>query len=1177
MSALSIPSDINDPNMSSSNSHEKNLVDKNFEQNRVEPSGRKASVKQRNYILNDVGALKKKLKAEGKKHEVSIGKEAKDASNITVPMKASFFEFVKAHFINDMLDNVNILKVDNAEGVKAATDNFGDAFVEYLMEITFKVNKHVHCIKLTAYTTTSQLVFQPIGEKSGPKEHLGQKGTPRFFVENFLLPWCSKAISEKRYNEDIASKYYTALKEEIRKLDIMKLDMKKANKSTLIEVDSMSKADAKCAAKVCNFQGINPQNRAAVGVCAKCGNVEHFACVKIKTDHKEDIIRGVQKYFCSTCFTNNPSLILPETGALVRSRERLDSLPLMGQGYLRITHSTTAKPVQKDQNTEIKKCGICDFQANSLQELGTHLDTEHKPKCFSCDKTFETSTDLIKHTAKEHNIQCNICDASFTDKKRLKEHTKNTHEHACQHCDDLFCSTEELKDHVESNHKFPCSSCNQIFNGENEVEHHIIKNHRYSCSTCTSIFKSHEDLNRHIETEHSKSTEQCPFCQESFPNKSDLEAHVSKQHEFSCNICDKTFTNKKSLKEHYQNVHEHVCQHCDDHFSSSENLRDHIESKHKSPNPSVNQVLNEERAVNNQMDTNHMFSCSTCTEIFKSKDDLKEHMDKEHISNQSINFGTSEQVEPIEKCSFCPESFPDKSNLDTHVIAKHTYACKHCEAVLTTNTALDEHLQESHAFLCLTCNTSFPTEIDSITHKDAVHRSKDMGILTCFTCEIIFKSVKDVKNHMEEEHTHECETCHSKFKTKTLLRKHISDSKHMQIAKFKCQFCNESPTNNEDLQKHIQNEHTFTCETCEYTGIGEEAMEDHILEKHGQPDNNGWYKCDDCTFQSREKSDFGEHFKTNHGSNSKSISNKTSEKEIRLEIELRQLKNNLGRLEAIYHEALEENNNIKSEYEAKLMTVQDDLTTTKAQNEALEEKVDILFKLGRSYLEQGKTTTIKDNTKDKNIDEIIEIDNEQTDVSIESLESWTTKKLRGFKRVNPAANCVSTGVTNLTYTAPKKKHSSSSSSPSSGKSLSPSTPAPAQPDSTPPPSDMREAQQSEKQSEFGRDKFCHYFVNMGKCTFEERTGKKCKFQHRQAPMCRLGTSCGRPKCMYSHPKLNGKNNFLEYPREYHPQMNPWQIGHVMNPWIIPQTNQFIPNPWNMGKTNTNIWNNQRNQ
>ena len=33
-------------------------------------------VKQRNYVLNDVGALKKKLRAENKKHEFAIGKEA---------------------------------------------------------------------------------------------------------------------------------------------------------------------------------------------------------------------------------------------------------------------------------------------------------------------------------------------------------------------------------------------------------------------------------------------------------------------------------------------------------------------------------------------------------------------------------------------------------------------------------------------------------------------------------------------------------------------------------------------------------------------------------------------------------------------------------------------------------------------------------------------------------------------------------------------------------------------------------------------------------------------------------------------------------------------------------------------------------------------------------------------
>ena len=127
------------------------------------------------------------------------------------------------------------------------------------MEITFKVHKHIHCVKLTAYTTTSQLVIQPIGEKSGPREHLSQKGTPRFFVENFLLPWCSQAITEKRFNENLAATYLTALKKVIRKLDINKLDQKKATKAPTNEdrdtLDTTVKAPI-CVAKVCNFTGI---------------------------------------------------------------------------------------------------------------------------------------------------------------------------------------------------------------------------------------------------------------------------------------------------------------------------------------------------------------------------------------------------------------------------------------------------------------------------------------------------------------------------------------------------------------------------------------------------------------------------------------------------------------------------------------------------------------------------------------------------------------------------------------------------------------------------------------------------------------------------------------------------------------------------------------------------------
>ena len=70
---------------------------------------------------------------------------------------------------------------------------------------------------------------------------------------------------------------------------------------------------------------------------------------------------------------------------------------------------------------------------------------------------------------------------------------------------------------------------------------------------------------------------------------------------------------------------------------------------------------------------------------------------------------------------------------------------------------------------------------------------------------------------------------------------------------------------------------------------------------------------------------------------------------------------NFERLEGMYHESLEEVNQVKSEYEAKLIRANDNQAVIMAENEALKEKVDILFKLGRSYIDsqQGRKKTPK--------------------------------------------------------------------------------------------------------------------------------------------------------------------------------------------------------------------------
>ena len=90
--------------------------------------------------------------------------------------------------------------------------------------------------------------------------------------------------------------------------------------------------------------------------------------------------------------------------------------------------------------------------------------------------------------------------------------------------------------------------------------------------------------------------------------------------------------------------------------------------------------------------------------------------------------------------------------------------------------------------------------------------------------------------------------------------------------------------------------HTFRCDICHVVCINEESIEDHILEKHAVPDEDNWYKCDYCSFQSKDKSFFDRHFKQEHGSKAPSKC-----------------------LEAMYHGSLEEVNKTKYEYEARLI------------------------------------------------------------------------------------------------------------------------------------------------------------------------------------------------------------------------------------------------------------------
>ena len=117
----------------------------------------------------------------------------------------------------------------------------------------------------------------------------------------------------------------------------------------------------------------------------------------------------------------------------------------------------------------------------------------------------------------------------------------------------------------------------------------------------------------------------------------------------------------------------------------------------------------------------------------------------------------------------------------------------------------------------------------------------------------------------------------------------------------------------------------------------------------------------------------------------------------KLEEQLRIMINNFERLETMYHDSLEEVNQVKSEYEAKLIKANDNYVVVKSENEILKEKIDVLFKLGRSYLNNStnpdnKKKDSKETKKDEHKDEDnIEVIEEEVE-DIEDLQEWTKKK-----------------------------------------------------------------------------------------------------------------------------------------------------------------------------------------
>ena len=351
---------------------------------------------------------------------------------------------------------------------------------------------------------------------------------------------------------------------------------------------------------------------------------------------------------------------------------------------------------------------------------------------------------------------------------------------------------------------------------------------------------------------------------------------------------------------------------------------------------------------------------------------------------------------------------------------------------------------------------------------------------------------------------------------------------------------------------------------CDFAGTTIILMEKHILDNHVNKNRNDKYSCDECTSEFDTKDHLWDHFQSEHKrenprtTRSVNIKQTNGEEVSKLNGELKLLKNNFKRLEGILKDTMDEAEKTKSQYEAQLMQADEVIRVTKAENEVLKERLDVVYKLGRSYLNRFEGLDKANKISAKSSHDIsrdtsesrsgngneIELLNDVEEVTDSSdtqqnVNPWAKSKLRGFVRNNRSESPETSVRQNSIHEASNNRVNERRNSASE--------------------------QNSRKRTD-SNVAYCHYFSNYGRCLYEESSKNKCRFEHKvNAPLCKSGTSCNRHKCMYKHPtSATGNSSFLGSNSNIMFSIPPWQVVPQTQWWgSIPGQGQLQPqqNPW----------------
>ena len=120
------------------------------------------------YKINELDTLKKKY---AKVNEpLALGAEATDGSSISVKMRTSVFEVLRANLLAELEKEPSVDNVKQIRVAQAVTTTGQKADMEYHVSVDFTIDGNKHQVYIKCFTTTCSIQIQGKGEHK-PREN----------------------------------------------------------------------------------------------------------------------------------------------------------------------------------------------------------------------------------------------------------------------------------------------------------------------------------------------------------------------------------------------------------------------------------------------------------------------------------------------------------------------------------------------------------------------------------------------------------------------------------------------------------------------------------------------------------------------------------------------------------------------------------------------------------------------------------------------------------------------------------------------------------------------------------------------------------------------------------------------------------------------------------------------